>query len=148
MIRLPLPCPCPLSFRIMQRRMRLCIRVGMVCRLHECVRQQDRQNAEPDVQHRGTAVFASTVHARLLVRHYSIGLKNSVWSPQKRPTALRMQTAFLHRPRNSTAALLSPSGTTRKSRPRPDWLECANLPLFSSRPLRSSTSELLLETSC
>ena len=67
----------------------------MVCRLHEYVRQQDRQNAEPDVQHRGTAVFASTVHARLLVRHYWIGLKNSVWSLKNRPTALRIQTAFL-----------------------------------------------------
>jgi hypothetical protein len=70
--------------------MRLCIRVGMVCRLHEYVRQQDRQNAEPDVQHRCTTVFASTVHARLLVarllvRHYWIGLKKLRLVPQNLP---------------------------------------------------------------
>jgi hypothetical protein len=38
----------------------------MVCRLHEYVRQQDRENVEHDVQQRCATVFASTVHARII----------------------------------------------------------------------------------
>jgi hypothetical protein len=45
----------------MQRRVRLCIRVRMVHRLYEYIRQQHYQNAESDVQKRCATAFAGLI---------------------------------------------------------------------------------------
>src|SRR5712671_3765536 len=88
---------CPLSFRIMQRRMRLCIRVGMVQCLCEYIGQQDHENTERNVEHRCATVFASTVHPRFtrpaaielsLPRkrtHYWHCCRPIEWYPQQAP---------------------------------------------------------------
>src|SRR5438874_6511493 len=57
---------CQLSFRLMQRRMRLSIRVAVVNRLYKYIGQQGQQNSEPNVQHRCATVFASAVHVRCI----------------------------------------------------------------------------------
>jgi len=60
------------SLLIMHRRVRLCIRIYVVCRFYECVREEKQQDAKNDADHRRTTVLIATIqsmHAAPLSPH-------------------------------------------------------------------------------
>jgi hypothetical protein len=60
------------SLLIMHRRVRLCIGIYVVCRLYECVREKEQQDAKNDADHRSITVFIAPIqpsHAAPLSPH-------------------------------------------------------------------------------